>query len=88
MLAFTTGLPLIIAAVRKQCVTIADNLSNLDDITFGVPQSSVLAPLLFFVYETVTVHLLRVLYHLSSKWPKLFQPINKVINVNPITTGR
>ena len=35
---------------RQQCVKVEDNVSNLRDITCGVPQGSTLGPLFFIMY--------------------------------------
>ena len=36
---------------RKQCVKLNDVFSPLANITYGLPQSSILGPLLFIVYS-------------------------------------
>lgn len=70
---------------RTQCVTIGDNVSDYLDIQYGVPQGSILGPVLFLVYinDLLDLHLTQgklicyaddtVLLFSGSTWDTTFQ---------------
>ena len=59
---------------RKQRVVIGKNISNWEKVTSGVPQGSVLGPLLFFIFIN---DMPKVVHHLL----KLFADDSKLIGI-------
>ena len=51
---------------RFQSVKIDSTLSNLFKLSFGVPQGSVLGPLLFFLYTTPLGQVIRIILELNT----------------------
>ena len=79
---------------RYQCVKIGSNLSNLPKLMFGIPQGSVLCPLLFSLYTSLLITLIgkhkgvnfhfntndtQLYVHLSHRNASAFKKLNRCL---------
>jgi len=60
---------------RRQCVVVGDGVSGWSDVTSGVPQGSILGPLLFVIYVNELPDIVRNLLYLFADDTKLFAKI-------------
>ena len=69
---------------RKQCVVLNSSFSEIKDVLAGVPQGSVLEPLLFLIYVNDIAEQLLILTRLYSDDSPLFVSASNIRDVEGI----